>query len=46
MLRYERVEEAIEYTRDIIRKGTEDSGKEVKVMQLREAINETKDHAK
>lgn len=46
MLRYESIEDSIEQTRALIRKNTEDSGKEVKVMQLREAINETKEHAK
>lgn len=46
MLRYESIEDTIETTRALIRKNTEDSGKEVKVVQLREAVNETKEHAK
>ena len=46
MLRYESVEDTIETTRALIRKNTEDSGKEVKVVQLREAVNETKEYAK
>ena len=46
MLRYESLEDQIDNTRVLIRKNAEDSGKDAKVVQLREAVNETKQQAK